>query len=61
MYIRLKGEQNFKSWILRLICGPAGIIDAMVSTLTLGVVSTGLTLYVARELAKARINWKPKK
>jgi len=55
MRLNTKKEPNAKALGLRILIGPASIIDGVVSLITIGFVSTSLTLATARALALARI------
>lgn len=50
----LRREPSLECYALRFACGLARIIDGVVSVTTLTMVSTGLTLECARQLARAR-------
>lgn len=50
----LSREPSLECYALRFACGLARIIDGVVSVMTLTMVSTGLTLECARQLARAR-------
>jgi hypothetical protein len=41
-------------YIWRLLMGYAGLVDGLIEVCTLGIVSCGLKLKTARQLAKAR-------
>jgi hypothetical protein len=52
--VNRKLEKSAKSWAWRSLLGPAMIIDGICSALTVGTVSLGMSLEVARKLAKER-------
>jgi hypothetical protein len=55
MKLNLKSEPNIKAWVYRGLIGPAGIVDGIIYTLTVGTVIAGLALATSKSLAKARI------
>lgn len=55
MFINLRREKCAKAWALRLLFGPATIIDGVVQTITLGTFNPGLALKAARQLAWQRM------
>lgn len=54
MHINKTIEKSAQAWFFRFLIGPAMILDAIIFILTLGVVSFGLQLKAARQLALAR-------
>lgn len=48
-------EPNCKCFILRFLCGPAGILDGIIETLTFGKYSFCFKLETAKKLAKSRM------
>ena len=48
-------EKRFASFLWKAIIGPAGLIDSIVETLTLGHISPLLKLKVSMNLAKSRM------
>ena len=56
MQINKKLEPNIKSWFWRLVLGPAIILEGIVATITVGTVSLGLSLKVARNLGRVRFD-----
>lgn len=54
--MNLELERSFSAWMFRILLGPSIIIEGIVATFTLGTVSTGLHLFVARKLARARLD-----
>lgn len=55
MRVNTRLENSLSAWGYRLLMGPAFIADGVVSTLTIGFVSSGFALNVARLLARSRI------
>lgn len=48
-------EPSITAWVLRLLMGPASIVDGVVAILSFGFVSAGFTFEAAKALSKARI------
>lgn len=48
-------EKSVMAWVLRALVGPAAIVDGVVATLSIGSLSTGCALAVARKLALVRM------
>ncbi|MFA7287442.1 MAG: hypothetical protein WC055_01035 [Melioribacteraceae bacterium] len=48
-------EPNIKCYLLRFVCGPAGILDGVIETVTFGKYSFCFKLEIAKLLARARI------
>lgn len=55
MKLNLAPEKTPLGWVLRCLFGPAMVIDGLLYTVTLGTLSPGLSLAVARLIAKARL------
>lgn len=53
--LNLRKEPNVKAWLWRGLVGPASILDGIVSTVTVGTVSTGLALATSKALALSRM------
>ena len=54
MHANFKNEPSPKAWMFRLIFGPALLLDGAVQTLSLGTLSLGAALWVARRLSLER-------
>jgi hypothetical protein len=50
-------EKSLKSFGWKILMGPAGVIDGIVGTLTLGYISTLLKLKVSLYLSRSRMEW----
>jgi hypothetical protein len=55
MRINLKHEKSLSAWVLRLLIGPAMVVDGLFHIASAGFLVSGLQLEVARLLAKIRI------
>lgn len=49
-----KPESSAKAWAWRIVLGPASVLDGVVEFFSLGFISFGAKLAVARNLARAR-------
>jgi len=56
MHINYRHEKSLVAWVWRLCLGPAYVVDGCVAFFSLGYVSSGCAVFVARHMAKARAN-----
>lgn len=61
MHLKWQPEKSVRAWTLRVLIGPAMVIDGVVHFLTFGCGSLGLSLEVSRLLAKERFRHISKK
>jgi len=54
MRLKWQPEKSAKAWSLRMIIGPAMVLDGVCHFFTLGCLSMGASLGVSRRLAIAR-------
>jgi hypothetical protein len=54
MRLKWQPEKSAKAWALRMVIGPAMALDGVCHFITLGCLSVGASLTVARQLAIAR-------
>ena len=54
--VNTMGDKTTKAWFLRWLLGLSMIIDGLVVFFSFGLLSPGLTLSMARVLARARLS-----
>jgi len=55
MELYRRSEKSWKTWGMRLLIGPATVIDGIVQTISLGFISPLLGLKTAKTLARLRM------